>query len=108
MSADRSPKVAALLSAALPGLGQFYNRQWAKGASFLLATLIIDAGLGVTSETMSVFHSSFLGGQGGPVNVGTFVLRMLPLVAIAMWSITDAARTAKASQRPPHPLQPLR
>lgn len=95
MSADRSPKVAALLSAVLPGLGQFYNRQWGKGASFLLATLIIDAGFDVTSETISVFQSAFLGGQGGQVNVGSFVLRMLPLVAIAMWSITDAARTAK-------------
>ena len=108
MSADRSPKVAALLSAALPGLGQFYNRQWAKGASFLLGTLIIDSSLGVTSETMTVFQSAFFGGQGAPINVGSFVLRMLPLVAIAMWSITDAARTAKASQRPPHPLQSLR
>jgi TM2 domain-containing membrane protein YozV len=95
MSADRSPKVAALLSAALPGLGQFYNRQWAKGASFLVATLIIDAAFGVTSETMSVFQSAFFGVQGVPINVVSFVLRMLPLVAIAMWSITDAARTAK-------------
>lgn len=108
MSADRSPKVAALLSAALPGLGQFYNRQWAKGASFLLATLIIDAALDVTSETMSVFQSAFFGSQGDPINVGSFVLRMLPLVAIAMWSITDAARTAKASQRPANSVQPLR
>ena len=104
MSADRSPKVAALLSAALPGLGQFYNRQWAKGASFLLATLIIDTALDVTSKTMTVFQSAFFGGQGAEINVGSFVLRMLPLAAIAMWSITDAARTAKASQR----LQPLR
>lgn len=95
LSADRSPKVAALLSAALPGLGQFYNRQWAKGAGFVLATLIIDAGLGVTSATISVFQRAFLGDQGGQVNVVSFVLRMLPLAAIAMWSITDAARTAK-------------
>lgn len=108
MSADRSPKVAALLSAALPGLGQFYNRQWGKGAGFVLATVIIDSSLGVTSETMTVLQNAFLGGQGSEVNVGSFLLRMLPLVAIAMWSMTDAARTAKASQRSPHPLQPLR
>ncbi len=108
MSADRSPKVAALLSAVLPGLGQFYNRQWAKGASFLLATLIIDTTLGVTFETMTVFQNAFFGAQGAEINVGSFVLRMLPLVAIAMWSITDAARSAKASQRPVNSLQPIR
>ncbi|MEP6887509.1 MAG: DUF5683 domain-containing protein [Nitrospirales bacterium] len=105
MSATRSPKVAALLSAALPGLGQFYNRQWAKGAGFVLATLIIDAGLGVTSETLSVLQRTFLGGQ---VNVVSFLLRMLPLAAIAMWSITDAARGAKTSQRPASPVRDLR
>lgn len=108
MSADRSTKVAALLSAALPGLGQFYNRQWAKGASFLLATLILDAGLGVTSETLFMFQSAFFVGQRDPVNVAGFILRMLPLIGIAMWSITDAARTAKASQRPANSVQNLR
>jgi TM2 domain-containing membrane protein YozV len=108
MSADRSPKVAALLSAALPGLGQFYNRQWAKGASFVLATVIIDSSLRVTFETMTVLQNAFLRGQGSEVNIGSFLLRMLPLVAIAMWSITDAARTAKASQRPASPVRHLR
>lgn len=108
MFADRSPKLAALLSAALPGLGQFYNRQWMKGAGFLVSTLVIDAVLGVTTETMTLFQSAFLGGQGGKVHVGGFVLRMLPLAALAMWSITDAARTAKASQRPASPVLDLR
>jgi Family of unknown function (DUF5683) len=105
---SRSPKVAALLSAVLPGLGQFYNRQWGKGAGFLVATLVIDASLGVTSETMTVFQHAFLGGQGGQVDVGNFMLRMLPLAVIAMWSITDAVGIAKASHRPPRPFQPLR
>ncbi|MDQ6732640.1 MAG: DUF5683 domain-containing protein [Nitrospirota bacterium] len=95
MSSAHSPKVAALLSAVLPGLGQFYNRQWAKGASFLVAMLVVDAALGVTSETITVLQSAFLGMPGANVNIGGFVLRMLPLAAIAMWSITDAARTAK-------------
>ena len=95
MPPRHSPKVAALLSAVLPGLGQFYNRQWTKGASFLVATLIIDAGLGVTSETITVFQHAFLGMPGGNVDVRGFVLRMLPLAAIAMWSMTDAARTAR-------------
>jgi hypothetical protein len=95
MPSAHSPKLAALLSAVLPGLGQFYNRQWTKGASFLVATLVADAGLGVTSETITVFQSAFLGISGTNVNIGGFVLRMLPLAAIATWSITDAARTAR-------------
>lgn len=107
MSIDRSPKVAALLSAVLPGLGQFYNRQWGKGAGFLVATLVIDAGLGVTSETMTLFQSVLLGAQGSRINVGSVMLRMLPLAAIAMWSITDAVRTAKTFQQPPRPLRAL-
>jgi hypothetical protein len=90
----RSPKVAALLSALLPGLGQFYNRQWVKGAGFLLATVAIDAGLDVTSETIAIFQSLFLGIPADHVGLGGFVLRMLPLTAIAIWSMTDAARSA--------------
>lgn len=104
----RSPKVAALLSAVLPGLGQFYNRQWIKGAGFLAATLVIDAGLAVTSETIQVFQGAFLGAQATKVNVGSFVVRMLPLMAIAVWSITDAARIAKAHQRTGHHDRSLR
>jgi hypothetical protein len=95
MPSAHSPKLAALLSAVLPGLGQFYNRQWTKGTSFLVATLVADAGLGVTSETITMFQSAFLGVSGTSVNIGGFVLRMLPLAAIATWSITDAARTAR-------------
>ncbi len=90
----RSPKVAALLSALLPGLGQFYNRQWMKGAGFLLATVALDAGLNVTSETISIFESIFLRAPADHVDLGGFVLRMLPLTAIAIWSMTDAARSA--------------
>jgi TM2 domain-containing membrane protein YozV len=95
MPSAHSPKLAALLSAVLPGLGQFYNRQWTKGTSFLVATLVADAVLGVTSETITMFQSSFLGVSGTNVDIGGFVLRMVPLAAIATWSITDAARTAR-------------
>ena len=90
----RSPKVAALLSALLPGLGQFYNRQWIKGAAFLLATVSMDAGLNVTSDTIAIFQGIFLGAPADHMDLGGFVLRMLPLTAIAIWSMTDAARSA--------------
>jgi len=100
--------MAGLLSAVLPGLGQFYNRQWGKGAGFLVATLVIDASLGVTSETITIFQHASLGDPGSRIDIGAFVLRMLPLALIAIWSITDAARAASISQRPHHPLQPVR
>ena len=95
MPSAHSPKLAIFLSAVLPGLGQFYNRQWAKGAGFLVATLVVDAAFGVTSETIAVFQAAFLGMPGTNVNIGGLGLRVLPLAAIATWSMTDAASTAK-------------
>jgi hypothetical protein len=95
MPSAHSRKLAIFLSAVLPGLGQFYNRQWAKGAGFLVATLVVDAAFGVTLETIAVFQSAFLGMPGTNVNIGGLGLRMLPLAAIATWSMTDAAWTAK-------------
>ena len=93
MKQAHSPKVAGFLSAILPGLGQFYNRQWTKGAGFLLATVILDAFLGVSAETILVLEASL---SGTPVdNLGGFLLRMIPLIALALWSITDAARVAR-------------
>ena len=53
-----------------------------------------DAGLDVTSETIAIFQSLFLGIPADHVGLGGFVLRMLPLTAIAVWSMTDAARSA--------------
>lgn len=87
------PRIAALLSALLPGLGQFYNRQWSKGAGFLIGVLTLDGILGISSETLTLLQNA---ASGTSVN-GNWVLllRMLPLLALTFWSITDAARTAK-------------
>lgn len=35
--------VAAALSAILPGAGQLYNRQWFKGAGFLITMVVLSA-----------------------------------------------------------------
>lgn len=92
MSKDRRRRIAACLSALLPGLGQFYNHHWGKGAGFLIATLVLDAGLNVTSDTITVVENIFQT-SAVPVDVGGFILRMLPLLVIALWSMADAARS---------------
>ena len=100
MPLPHSPKIAGLLSAILPGLGQFYNRQWTKGAGFLFATVLLDVFLGASAETLHVLEASL---SGTPVdNLGGVLLRMIPLMALALWSITDAARVAR-QQAPSHP-----
>ena len=39
----KNPVIAGVLSGIAPGLGQFYCRQWAKGAGFLIAAVAADA-----------------------------------------------------------------
>lgn len=89
---NRRQKLATFLSAILPGLGQFYNHQWGKGAGFLVATLVLDASLDITSDTITVFQNIFRM-PAVPVDIGGFMLRMLPLLLIALWSMADAARS---------------
>ena len=91
--AVKNPWVAGILSGALPGLGQFYNRQWLKGVGFLLGTLIVDGVLGVTAGMIKFFQSG-----APPENTGQFLFGSLIVLVIVIWSITDAARTAKRSQ----------
>jgi hypothetical protein len=85
--------IAGFLSALLPGLGQFYNRQWAKGAGFLVGILILDAVLGVSSDAMMILQGSTM----TPADPSRLLLRMLPLLGLALWSVADAARVAKRS-----------
>jgi TM2 domain-containing membrane protein YozV len=75
--------VAAVLSAILPGAGQFYNRQWIKGAGFFIAMVVLSAF--IQPETL-LFEPS--------------VKALLPLVALlvlAFWSVVDAYRSEKST-----------
>ena len=91
----RSPWAAGVLSGVVPGLGQFYNRQWGKGVGFLL---------GVVIPIVVLLGAINLEALQGAAESGTppdniwllFGLAMLCL-AIAVWSIVDAARMAKKS-----------
>ena len=91
--ASKNPWIAGILSGILPGLGQFYNRQWLKGVGFLLGTLIVDGVLGVTAGMIKFFQSG-----APPENTGQFLFGSLIILALVIWSITDAARTAQRSQ----------
>lgn len=94
-AANTGQGVAALLSGLLPGLGQLYNRQWAKGAGFFLAIVILDAAFGVSADALRLLQSAAAGSP--TVDAGTLVLHMLPMLGLAIWSIVDAARSAKHS-----------
>ena len=91
--ASKNPWIAGILSGVLPGLGQFYNRQWLKGVGFLLGTLIVDGVLGVTAGMIKFFQSG-----APPENTGLFLFGSLIVLALVIWSISDAARTAQRSQ----------
>ncbi|HZS11333.1 MAG TPA: DUF5683 domain-containing protein [Nitrospirales bacterium] len=91
---------AALLSALLPGLGQFYNRDWLKGVLFLAAMVIADAALDVTADTIQLFHA-IVGGVGQTAeaatmpSLGSLLIRSVPVFVVVCWSVADAARGAR-------------
>lgn len=90
---QKNPTLAGVLSGVVPGLGQFYCRQWGKGAGFLAGAIAIDGGFGVSSGTLDLLQSF-----GTPVPsdaLGTLLLGMGLFLAVAVWSIIDAVRTAR-------------
>jgi len=91
----KNPTIAGLLSGMMPGLGQFYCRQWAKGAAFLVGALAADAGFGISTGTLTVLQS--VGGSPPSEGLGRLLLGMLVLLGVALWSIIDAVRTARKS-----------
>lgn len=89
------PALAALLSALLPGLGQFYNRQWTKGAGFLVGFLVLAGALMSSVDPEALQQSA---ASGVPLdNIGQLGFLVLLLLALAVWSVVDAARSAKRS-----------
>lgn len=94
---SQSAGVAGLLSAVLPGLGQLYNRQWVKGVGFLVGLLVLGGALVSSADLEKLQQSAAMGVQ--PENIGHLFLLSLLILVLAVWSIVDAARTAKRSQR---------
>jgi len=84
----RSPRVALILSAIFPGLGQFYNRHWFKGLGFFIGSGMVG---GIVSESVSIDDLT-AGDISGAVHALGF---LLALTGILVWSMVDAYRSAK-------------
>ncbi len=91
----RNPWAAGLLSSVLPGLGQFYNRQLGKGIGFLSAFLVL-AGLLIGGVDLKDLDQALASGTI-PDNIWTLLVLELLILGLLIWSIADAARTAKKS-----------
>ncbi len=93
-TSSRNPVVAAILSALMPGLGQFYNGQWGKGALFFFGALVAGGGL-ASSGVLSQLEQS-LGSGEVPSDLTQALLLVLLLMVLALWSVIDAVRIARA------------
>ena len=94
--ASKNPWIAGILSGVLPGLGQFYNRQWGKGVGFLLGVVIPIVVL-LSSVNLDALQRAAESGTP-PDNIGLLFSLAIVSLAIAVWSISDAARTAQRSR----------
>ncbi len=93
----KNPWVAGILSGVLPGLGQFYNRQLGKGVGFLVGFLVL-AGVLVSGIDLHMLEQAMASGVQ-PENLSLLLAVEVLMLILVLWSITDAARTAKRSQK---------
>lgn len=91
----RSPALAGLLSAIIPGLGQIYNRQWGKGVAFLAGVVALMLGLSHLADQAQLDRAA----AGAPLeNTGLIIALLVLFLVLVVWSIADAARTARRTQ----------
>jgi len=86
----RSPLVAVCLSGLYPGLGQLYNRQPLKALLFGLTAGL--AGFGPFSPVDIDIDLN-----DPTPGLTKVMLASVPFLAIALWSVVDAYRAARAS-----------
>jgi hypothetical protein len=79
--------IALFLSGIFPGLGQFYLRAWGKGAAFLIAGIAATWALGQLVSVQDLM-TGLLPNPGATLGV------LLLLLAVFLWSILDAWRSA--------------
>ena len=96
MAPARRQARSNLLSAVFPGVGQFYNRQVFKGVGFVTGALILVSLLLSLADLQALQVAALSGAP--PENLGRLFLTTVLLLAVALWSIVDAARVAKRSQ----------
>jgi hypothetical protein len=90
----RSPTLAACLSGLFPGLGQYYNGQKRKAALFAIATVLLGFG---------PFSPLDVQIDIGNIEAGLrkAIFMSVPVMAVALWSVVDAYRVAKATRKTP-------
>lgn len=95
MGQPENPVIAGVLSGVMPGLGQFYCRQWGKGIGFLVGTSVLFVLL-IRSVDLDKLQEAAK--TGVPLdNMGQIFLIAVLLLAVMVWSIIDAVRSAKKS-----------
>jgi hypothetical protein len=88
---QRSPILAVVLSGFFPGLGQLYNRQPLK------ALLFFGGGVVTGFGPFSALDIDIDLSNPAP-GMQKMLLATLPFLAIALWSVYDAYRTARGSR----------
>jgi hypothetical protein len=84
----RSPRIALILSAIFPGLGQFYNRHWFKGLGFFVGSGMLS---GIVGESVSIEDLA----TGNVSGAGQALGLLLALLGLLVWSMVDAYRSAR-------------
>jgi len=79
--------VALILSGVFPGLGQLYNREWGKGAGFMLAGLVLSW---LAKRALPGDLDALMSAPLPATVLGALVL----LLAVWIWSLVDAWRRA--------------
>ena len=87
MTDRRRQWIALILSGIFPGLGQLYLRAWGKGATFLAAGIAASYAL---AELVSGLDLT----TGLLPNPGVTLAALLALLAVFLWSMADAWRSA--------------
>jgi hypothetical protein len=91
--------IAFVLSGVFPGLGQFYNGQWLKGAAFVVAGLVL------SWLSARVLPGDLEGLVANPPGPGALALVGL-LLAAWLWSAVDAWRAGSPGERRREPGAP--
>ena len=84
--------IAGLLSGVMPGLGQLYCRQWARGVICLGAFSVADYATGISQGLID-----FLMTRALPEHTAKLALGAIFMMAVAAWSVIDAVHTARES-----------
>ena len=88
----RSPILALVLSGLFPGLGQLYNRERLKASLFFIAGLVTGfAPFGAIDVKIDPNDPA--------AAIQKMLVATLPFLAVALWSVIDAYRSAKRSPR---------